>query len=476
MSVCPTERFTLEIGGSEVGYLRIHYVKSHPSVDPDTFDIKLLPEDADGVDYFDSVEVKKDGVTEFYGFIEEITPQVSESGLEYLITGRCWKLITWKKYTERYVETREVGPNEQAGFFGKVYPPELICFLLRTPVSIHPSGKVRHKIGWGIHSDDWICAAIRTATGHHPVWVATRRVNFEWQLGNLTFTATTLAVDGFDNTWGDWTRNAACGICLDDDDVVNYISAVNLGDDDGYYTFADLGVAYKRGSVSSCILHIKGRFVDDGGSGGADTVQVRAYLYFNGVSVANNTVTYTNGLGWEDQTWDISANVTTIALLNALKVRLEWAAATNPANQHPDVTYMYVVTTGEQTSYQTEDDWFAVDLGAAYQNIVAILIESRNDLTETQFARHLVIEYNTAAFVNDDTPPAAGWVPIRWVPNNVTRDILLSWEPLDGINVRCIRIRITADIDFGWEISQIYIWQADTDVTTAKRFRLVNEP
>lgn len=371
----PLNPYELNIGGNPVSYIKVHYVKNHPDPDPDVIDVTVLSNV--GIKYFDPIELKKNGVTEFYGFVEEINPQKGIDGLEYLITGRDWKLILWRKQTEKFMETREIGVDEETGFFGNVYASELFMFLLRCPVSTHPYGKIRHMIGWGIPADSWVCSAKRTAYGHHPQWVSLRETGFSWQLGNKEFTNTTLKVNAYSVTENHWIKHGASPY-LNDDDAINYIEADILGDYDGYYSFEDISTTdYVKGSVTACILHIKGRFVDDGGSGGGDTVNVRAYIYVNGSSVGNDTVVFTNGGGWENKTYDISALVDTFTKLNNLRVILEWSGSTDSSKQHPEVTYMYVVTSGEQEDTQTVGDWFKIDLGSEYDRVTAILIENR---------------------------------------------------------------------------------------------------
>jgi hypothetical protein len=99
---CVDSIFKLYIDGNkppttERYYMNIHYTKSHPNQDPDTFEITVDPDVGSLINYFDSVKITKYDITEFYGFVEEITPTVGEDGLEYRLTGRCWKLIIWKK-------------------------------------------------------------------------------------------------------------------------------------------------------------------------------------------------------------------------------------------------------------------------------------------------------------------------------------------------------------------------------------------
>lgn len=468
MSICPAERYTLEINGTEREFFRIHFIKSHPTPDPDTFDIQVGQDVGELINYFDTVEIKKDGISDFYGFVEKITPQVGQSGLTYKVEGRCWKLIIWKKFTERFVDNREIGPAGEKGFFGNVYPQELIMFLMRCPISVHPANLIRHKIGWGIPSDSWVCNAIATATGHLPVWVATRRIGFEWQMDGNNYIGTDAAsvfhvcdaASCWDNTQSQWVKHGVAPY-LNDDDGVNYIEADNLNDEDQYYTFEQIP---RRGNIGNLTLYVKGRFVDDGGTNPGDVVTVTIRIFVNGIWSCDRNLFYDNTeVAWTLESIDASACLSTYDDFNNMKIAVKWSAATQPASQHPEVTYVYFRVTGAGSDYQTDGDWFCVDLGASYDDVCAILIECRNDITESQFARHFVIEVTNVA-----NCPSAGWTQIRYVWWNFARDILLSWIPVD--NVRCIRIRITQDADYAWEISQIYVWQSEQ-----LKYRLINE-
>lgn len=297
---CPIRNtHIIEIRGDEKRFVKLHYIKNHPSSYPDTFDMRMLAEDADDINYWDIIDIRKDGVSEFVGFVEEKTPIIGENGLEYFITGRCWKVVSWKKQTERFIETREVGPASEAGFFGKVYPRELLMFLLRTPISIHPAGKVRHKIGWGIHSDAWVASANRTNSGFYPAWAICRHIGFAWQ---------------------------------------------------------------------------------------------------NGTPAA------------------------------------------------PE---------------QQLGDYFQIDLGQAYDRITAILIESRDDITETQYARNFEIQLSS---------DGVNWTTVRSFDGYGARDILASWAPVNNVRYVRIYITLTRTDNPNWEISQVYIWQ-----TEDLKYRLLNE-
>jgi len=441
--------WTIEVDGTERKYKEINFDRS---LSPDPTEVSAIIEYDASINYFDTIVIKNNGTIEWYGYVEKIEPYWTDEGRYMKIWGRDRKVILWKKFTERFSDSR------LEGFFANADPAKLIHFLLRCPKSDSPTTSAFSKIGWGIDPSNWVCSAIRTASGHHASFVKVRHTGLAWTLGNIPFWDTVLKVDGWTNEQSEWVKNGSSPY-LNDDDAVNYIQADNLGDIDAYFTFENLGSQYKRGTVSECILHVKGRFVDDGGSGGGDTVGVRAYIYYGDTLLGNVDIPTWDAseTTWTEKQVDISSYITSLAKLNALKIKLEWSGASDPAKQHPEITYMYVTADGEQTSWQTTDDWFKIDLGAIKHDITGIIIESRKN--SDRYARNYVIE---------TSPDDITYTSQVSVTNNVCQNIIESWSPVD--NVRYIRIRITADANYLWEISQIYIYQADE-----KKYRVLNE-
>jgi hypothetical protein len=129
-----------------------------------------------------------------------------------------------------------------------------------------------------------------------------------------------------------------------------------------------------------------------------------------------------------------------------------------------NITYT-TLTTDE--IFQKVGDYFAVNLGGFYNDVTAILIESRNN--PANFAKNYNIQWTSLSDCcnvgggtwNDFDPPVN-------VVNNEYRDILHSWKPQD--DVHCIRIMLTASANQAWEISQVYVWQADEYA-----YRLIDE-
>lgn len=465
----------LYINGVEKNFIKLHYVKQHPNPDPDTFEVTLDEDAAGDVDHFQTVEVRKDGVTEYYGFVEEITPsEDSESGTDVVVSGRCWKLLLWKKYNERFQESRDVGPlnpdgTTESGFFGSVNPVELFKFILRCPMSVHPKGHLRHKIGWGIPSDDWICCANRTTDVRYPDWVGLRYTGLSWrgsgEQSEMVYSH--LDVDGYDAAMaGTAWYFVGASPYLDTDDADtnciyrNAVLASGVGAV-GDFSFEDLGPTIE--GIFATALKIKYLY-------GHDDIQVHLYDGTTWHIIGRLSYVPT----WTTMHFDTGGILTTIAKINAAKLRF-YVNTLTPVTVK--VTYAWLwVASGETSSpiYQQQDDWFAINLGAAYDDVTGILIECRN--SPSCYPENYRIEYTTLSNCCDDTYPVGedDWhvfvdagADVN-VGGNTFRDVLHSWKPVD--NVHGIRIKLWADGDNAWEISQIYVYQAD-DI----KYRLLDE-
>lgn len=477
---------TLEVDGVEKYFLNIQYTKNHPTEDPDTFELHLTPDEATGIDFFDQVVIKKDGVTEFVGFIEEITPEVGEDGLEYTFTGRCWKLILWKKYTDKYQESREVGPEissdqNESGFFGEVYPSELIKFILRCPISDHPRGKIRQKIGWGICSDYWVCCANETADCFYPQWVALRYTGLAWRgrgtmISSTSITLNIPSVGGFDNTYREWQENGASPWLDLDDGFDNFTRPWNgnsVVKKQGYWSFNDVPVVSPPYTiVLDVTLHIKLYVSESLGSDDNIYPSIFDGSAWHDLEKFSHDFHFGWGTDWGEQTWEISKWLKTVDMINSAKLLL---TADKGWKSVWDITYAYltVVVSKQDLSLGTQqaNDWFVIDLHNSYDRVTGIYYECR--LNPTFYARNYKIQWSEASNVCENNYGAndSEWndfTPNVLVQNNTARDILHSWEPEDG--VRAIRIKLTTSADQPWEISQAYVWQSDV-----AQFRVMDE-
>ena len=176
-----------------------------------------------------------------------------------------------------------------------------------------------------------------------------------------------------------------------------------------------------------------------------------------------------NPYGYSYSTFSTNSILTSIAKVNNAKIYFKTVYIAPTV----DVIYAYLMveysTTDDPVIGQQTDDYFIVDMASVYDDVTAILIECRNN--PVMYARNYKIQYaiisdccNEAeqeSFWNDFTPAVA-------IFNNEARDILHSWEPED--DVHCIRIKLTMSDNNAWEISQIYVWQADE-----YKYRLMDE-
>ena len=178
----------------------------------------------------------------FYGYVEG---REWTSEKDTIITGRCRKLICWKKWTERFAEAR----GNMQGFFGVVYPEELFKFILRCPVSDVPSEDEdwkdypHQKIGWGINPDKWTCTSNESSAGTDPVYVRLRLLDFYWRNRGTDSIFGTLLPTSCAGT-NQWTENGVGPNCWDYvDDCSNdaqYISETSNGHHTWDYGFSNL--------------------------------------------------------------------------------------------------------------------------------------------------------------------------------------------------------------------------------------------
>lgn len=448
-------------------YINIHYTKSHPNQDPDTFEIIVDPDVGSLINYFDSVKITKYDVTEFYGFVEEITPTVGEDGLEYRLTGRCWKLITWKKWTERFQESREIGPVDpmtgeiETGFFGQVKPEELIKFILRVPMSEHPKGKVRHKIGWGIPSDWWTCCASVTAECRYADWVGLRYAGLAWRNRGTVDTLAdyTLDVDAFVNTIQEWfTDGANPWIDSDGGGFIHTDSGTGSQYRMSYFTFEDFGVDPQTITNVYLNLDMFGETPDG---------RIEVYIWDGAWQYVGKYEIGIGGYIHHLTTIDITEYLNTVDKVKNARVYFKRFDRLWMAIDHCYLTVKASLVA--DPADQRIGDYFVVNLGKSYDDVTAILIECRSN--PTMYARNYNIQYAIISDCCAEGGNDAQWnnfdPPINETSNDV-RDILHSWKPQD--DVHCIRIKLTGNADYPWEISQIYIWQSD-----AYKYRVLDE-
>lgn len=297
-------QWTVNIAGTNYPWKKIHFIKEHPTPDPDTYEVTLKGR-VTTINYSDYVVIRRNGVIKFFGYVENIDDSDEGGPDDTIISGRNRKLILWKKYMERFSDTR------LEGFFGHVYPHELFAFLLRCPVSDVPDidggqdwvvDYPRQKIGWGIASERWRC----TAYGGIPV-----AIDDDFHVDALT------------NVHLDFSEYGSDPYLHDDDDT-NFIEhdadpAVE-GEYDEYYTFENLSAIYYYITTTVLNLHCKAKLVA-GGGGNADSVELKFELW-NGSSWVNAGTLLFDSTSYVDKTLDVSGILTDIDMINGARVRI----------------------------------------------------------------------------------------------------------------------------------------------------------
>lgn len=206
--------WTIHVGGTVRKYKRIEFNRKLETKSPADFNAKI--QYSADVDFFDLVEIKRDGTVEWRGFVETIDIDWDDQGRYIDIAGRDTSVILWKKYCEGFTEMDKT----YGGFFGQVSAVELIKFLLRSPQSDPVSDYPNNRQGWGMDTSKFSgFNAYRTSAGN-PNWTRLRKRGYGWRNSGTDFNVDTLEADSaVSNNWS--TAGAPPYLTIKDD--ANYI-------------------------------------------------------------------------------------------------------------------------------------------------------------------------------------------------------------------------------------------------------------
>lgn len=245
---------------------------------------------------------------------------------------------------------------------------------------------------------------------------------------------------------------------LDDDEAVHYIEGRRNYRYDHYWDFDDIDTpsyGWRDHTINTAELKLKGLNNIIAGVGVDSTVRVYVELSAGGGYTNVGEVTWAKAeTSYVVKTINLLTTFPSITItqLNYLRMRLELRTSHDGADtSYCRITYTYLNLNIAESNYQKEDDWFKIDLGSDKTRVMGVLIESR--YTGNLFARNYAIETATAA------APTV-WTERATKSGNDIRDILESWSPI-VTGVRYVRIRITDDVNYGWEISQVFVWQGE---------------
>lgn len=370
--------WTIFINGISRKYKTIGLDRKLDMNSPTEFRAKI--ESSSDIKFMDRVEIKRDNVNEWVGYIEEAETVWESDGVYLNVSGRDNSLILWKKYTEDFSNFVE----KTQGFFGSVNFSELFKLMLRTPKSDLTDTNANtsfpnNKEGWGLDytTNLLTCSAYRTGLGD-PNWVKYRRRGYGWKnTGNAVIsTPATLTVDAvYNNQW----YYVGSPPYLDTDDTANYVStALTDYDDVSEFTFQNLSSSAL--TINSIYLQINYSF---GTSilGGSGTVWVYIYDptldYYQSVAILTGYNT-----GWVSKIIDLTGTLSSVSDINNCRIKFvnkttdigSIYAMCNVSYAKLSVSYSYSST---GASGQSIDDYFKINFNKA--NVCGIYIESRNE-------------------------------------------------------------------------------------------------
>lgn len=378
-SVPVTRSWRVYINTVEYTYLTIDFTKTHPSPYADTFTILLDGEH--NIASWSVVEIRKDGQLMYYGYAEK---RKWTSDVDTIISGRCRKVIVWKKWTERFAEAR----GEMQGFFGITHPYEVFKFIVRCPVSDVPSEEElwrdypHQKIGWGINPDGWTCSANVSSSGTDPIYAKLRLLDFYWRNRGVDSALVTLLPNGTAGVmqWGEVGGAGAAAVNNCTNDGI-YVHENTNGDYTYEYDFADLGGTIT--GINSIKLFVKLRKVA-GWFGWLVKLKIDIYDGTNWHVAAYWAFRHTD---WRYAEFDVTHILDTVAKVNAARVRL--TKHSGPTIQMR-VSCMYLRVDYSANGSQNVGDYFEVNLGEERSRVCAIICQSRH--SSDAYPRHYCIQ------------------------------------------------------------------------------------
>jgi hypothetical protein len=362
--------WTIEVGGSSRKYKKIDFERKLDNKTPSKFTATV--EFNSGIDYWDLVEIKRDGTTEWKGFVEDKDEAWDSNNHLLNIGGRDTTVILWKKWSESFVDMHEA----TKGFFGNVSVTELIKLLLRCPKSDLGEEFPYNKEGWGIDkSKIAACRASRTSSGD-PNWVRLRKRGYGWRNTGNPYNSVDADVDALiSNNWS----TAGSSPYIDAEDATSYIYSKTAGQT-GIFSFENLSTLDANAtSVEKCFLNILWR--PDASWWFADRARVKAYVspdngstwYFAGYFDGKGSVF--GPIVWQTYSFDVSSVINTVAKADAARVKLEVSTG---ATLYAYIDHVYLTFSYTTDGEQTIDDEFDVVLAGA-ETLVGLYMESRMD-------------------------------------------------------------------------------------------------
>lgn len=361
--------WTIEIGGTARKWKDIDFERRLRRDRPIRFSATV--EYSSDIDYFDLVEIKRDGVVEFKGFIKTINLEWDEIGRFLDIGGRDSTVILWKKWAENFSNMHE----DTKGFFGLVSAEELIKFLLRNPTSDLPSEYPSNKSGWGMDRTRISeCSARRTSVGD-PNWVKLRRRGYGWRNKGTQFNSQAPDVDAnISHEWDD--SGAGDNPWIENLDDTTYIVS-NTTDQEDVFSFEDLSTLdATASSINRCDIAV--RWKPRRSLWGSEYSRCEIWLspdngtnYYYIGAFGGHSMPF-NPNPFRTHTYNASHIIDTVAKADVARVKF-----INKANHNIFISWCYLAINYSTDGDQETDDYF--DIPFDYDEIMGIYVESRFD-------------------------------------------------------------------------------------------------
>jgi hypothetical protein len=207
--------WTISVGGIERKWIKLELHRMLVLNAPTTFYAEVELDLSNPVYFMDEVDIKRDGTTEWKGYVEGIEPYwdgTSLGGKYIQLTGRDVTMILWKKYDDDFSNFA----SKTAGMFGTVDPVSLLHFILHTPKSDIGIDYPYNKEGWGLDfsksidvercNATWADPSLAKFELGSPEWCFSRQRGYGWSnTGRETLTeytpASTVTTATLDPDW-----------------------------------------------------------------------------------------------------------------------------------------------------------------------------------------------------------------------------------------------------------------------------------
>jgi hypothetical protein len=334
---------------------------------------------ADDVNYNDAVDIKRDGTTEWKGFVEDIDIVWDAEGRYLNLGGRDTSYLLWRKYTENFTDMAE----DTEGFFGSVNSSELIEFLLRCPCSDLPTDGdgiefANNKQGWGIDvSRIRNVEAYQTSYGDIN-WAFLRKRGLGWRNVGDPYATVVKTVDGVIScTWDTVGTTPYIEDTTGADWDTNYIKSHTGVNDTAEFSFTNFSAENPRG-INDCRVVVVWKPDQTWWSWIHSNCEIQIWVASQSAWLTIGRFGGKGATWWATNPWrtaefDLRYVLTTVADINAAKVKfieLSGDLSTYIANAHLSISYV----AGGSVSV---NDW--VEVSFEEEDIVGVYIESRMD-------------------------------------------------------------------------------------------------